>query len=60
MPDLIAKLHQIQCPLGLRPDSTGEGTGELTSLPDYVQVSKMRNVTRAKMSNLGVAIWRTI
>jgi len=23
-------------------------------------VSKMRNVTRAKMSNLGVAIWRTI
>jgi len=25
-----------------------------------IQVSKMRNVTRAKMPNLGVAIWRTI
>ena len=23
-------------------------------------VSKIRNVTRAKLSNLGVAIWRTI
>jgi len=26
----------------------------------YVRVSKMRNITRAKMPNLGAAIWRTI
>jgi len=26
----------------------------------YVRVSKMRNITRAKMSNLGAAIWSTI
>jgi len=25
-----------------------------------VRLSKMRNVTRAKMPNFGVAIWRTI
>ena len=25
-----------------------------------VQVSKMRNITRAKMPNLGAAIWQTI
>ena len=29
-------------------------------LCEYVRVSKMRNVTRSKMPNLGVAIWRKI
>ena len=27
---------------------------------EYVRVSKMRNVTRAKMPNLGAAIWRIL
>ena len=27
---------------------------------EYVRVSKMRNVTKVKMPNLGAAIWRTI
>ena len=26
----------------------------------YVRVSKMKNITRAKMPNFGAAIWRTI
>ena len=33
---------------------------KLIGLCEYVRVSNMRNVTRAKMPNLGVAIWRTI
>ena len=30
------------------------------SLCEYVRLSKMRNITRAKMLNLGASIWRTI
>ena len=33
---------------------------KIIGLCEYVLVSKMRNVTRAKMPNFGVAIWRTI
>ena len=32
----------------------------IIGLCEYVRVSKMRNITRAKMPNLGAAIWRTI
>jgi len=33
---------------------------KIIGLCEYLRVSKMRNVTRAIMPNLGVAIWRTI